>query len=45
MLRALFAKLKDTIEDGEKRGLIERRYGENACELLESVIGDLYAGG
>ena len=44
MLRALFSKLGDNMADVEKRRLIERRYGEYACELPEAVIGDLYAG-
>ena len=44
MLRALFSKLRDNMADGDERLLIERRYGENACELLETVIGDLFAG-
>ena len=44
MLRALFSKLRDTMADDEKRRLIVRRYGENACELLETVIGDLFTG-
>ena len=44
MLRALFSKLRDDMADGDARRLIERRYGENARELLEKVIGDLYAG-
>ena len=44
MLRALFSKLRDNMADGEARRLIERRYGENVCKLLEAVIGDLYAG-
>ena len=43
MLRALFSKLRDNMADDEKRHLIERRYGENACELMGTVIGNLYA--
>ena len=44
LLRALFSKLRDNMADGDERRLIERRYGETSSELLEALIGDLYAG-
>ena len=44
MLRALFTGLREKMADADNHRHMQRRYGENACELLEAVVGDLYAG-